>query len=235
MKKLLFILPFVLLCSNVGFSQMQFSDYKHDMRIKIGDVTYRAEIKKAAIMEQVGKVGVILEDEANFRMGGSQYADGTPVVYSNNMEEVANIIIPKEYYHRTLYTAMRSAFSKQELTDHYKNFIVMYIVVNSKGDILETSTYYRISRDYVIQPEQIATLESLIRKNLKFEVSSKAKNFNYFEGEFFLFYQEFIEDMFEAKLKDDAKALGEEEEPKGDIPYIGGGTLSGGSLIGGGN
>ena len=181
---------------------MQFSDYKHDMRIRIGEITYKTDIGKVAIMEQMGRVGVILEDEKNYRMGGSQYADGSPVTYSPNMEEVAEIIIPREYYHRTLHEAMRSAFTKQELVDHPKNFVVLYVVVDSEGSILETSTYYRISKDYVIQPEQIAALESSIRKNLKFEVSPKAKNFNYFEGEFFLFFQEFIENLPEATLKE---------------------------------
>lgn len=220
MRKILFVLA-ILLYSHTTFSQMQFSDYKHGMLIRIGETTYKVDIKKAAIMEQMGKVGVILEDEKNFRIGGSQYANGTPVVYSSKMEEVADIIIPREYYYRPLHKAMRSAFSKQELTTHHKHFIILYIVVNSEGDILETSTYYRISKDYVIQPEQIATLESLIRKNLKFEVTEKAKKFNFFEGEIFLPFAEFIEDLPEF----DAKAL--EEDPLGDIPSIGGGNLSG--------
>lgn len=201
MKKILLVLA-ILSYSQTIFSQMQFSDYKHDMRIRIGEITYKTDIGKVAIMEQMGRVGVILEDEKNYRMGGSQYADGSPVTYSPNMEEVAEIIIPREYYHRTLHEAMRSAFTKQELVDHPKNFVVLYVVVDSEGSILETSTYYRISKDYVIQPEQIAALESSIRKNLKFEVSPKAKNFNYFEGEFFLFFQEFIENLPEATLKE---------------------------------
>ncbi|MBE6196469.1 MAG: hypothetical protein E7137_05175 [Rikenellaceae bacterium] len=227
MKKILFVLA-ILSYSQAIFSQMQFSDYKDDMRIQIGNITYKTDIGKAAIMDQLGKVGVILEDEKNFRMGGSQYADGSPVIYSPNMEEVAEIIIPREYYHRTLHEAMRSAFTKQELIDHPKNFVVLYVVVDSEGAILETSTYYRISKDYVIQPEQIAALESSIRKNLKFEVTTRANNFNYFEGEFFLFFQEFIEDMPEIILK-------EEEGSFGDLPYVEGGNLTGPPKAGGGN
>lgn len=243
MKRILLILMASFIIYPV-MSQVQYLYYRDGKIITIDSISYRIENDSERVMEKRekfrgrfeelaqkwGEYSVIMHDVRNFRMGGSQYIDGTAVEYSDHADEIAGIILPKAYYKRYFYHAIREAFSKEkELIPFHDWYIFVYVVVDNQGNILETATGFPVNIRHVIQPEQIATLESLIRKNLKFEVTEKAKKFNFFEGEIFLPFAEFIEDLPEF----DAKAL--EEDPLGDIPSIGGGNLSGPPRGSGGN
>lgn len=233
MKRL--FLTFAIICFiQPAVAQVDFLYYRNGKVITVDSISYKIENDTERVMEKRdqfrgrfgelaqkwGEYSVIMQDVRNFRMGGSQYVDGTAVEYSEQCAEIAGIIVPKAYYKGYFYHAMRTAFSKEEeLIPYHDWYIFVYVVVDNKGNILETATAFPVNSKHIIQPEQIATLESMIRKNFKFEVSQKAKRFNYFEAEIFLPFNAFIEDMLEAEFEPDGKAFGEEDEDT--IPIYG--------------
>ncbi|MBE6196528.1 MAG: hypothetical protein E7137_05470 [Rikenellaceae bacterium] len=244
MKKYIILFTFAMTHISV-YAQWSFMDYRDGKTFSTDSVHYKIinhlekfildqgetfEFYKEIMSENSEGIRyIVLERSSSFRIGGSQYADGTPVVYSEYADEVAGIIIPQAYYRTAIYHAVRTAFSKEEeLIPFADKTIYIRVVVNPQGDILETSTAFPIWKSHVFQPEQIATLESLIRKNLKFELSPKARNFNYFEGQITIPFRHYIEDLPEAVLK-------EVEESFGNLPYLEGGNLTDLPKAGGGN
>ena len=218
MKQNFLILVWLLIVSIPVYGQWNCMDYKNGRRVQVDSITYRIrndyeKYLDAKIVREKG-VCVTMQNVNNYRMGGSQYADGTMVNYSEHSSEVAGIIIPQSYYHNAIYHAVRSAFSKEEeLIPYADECIFVYLVVDNQGNIVETCCSFFVWEVDAFQPEQIATLESLIRKNLKFELSPKARNFNYFEGQITIPFRHYIE----------------------DLPYLEGGNLTDLPKAGGGN
>ncbi len=234
MKKIIFALSLILSYIPV-YSQWGYMDYRDGKEFQTDSVTYVVTNRLERMLAKNGEINrfeeamglfvskriyMELADKNNFRMGGSQYADGTPVVYSEYADEVYGIIKSQSYYRAAIYGAVRTAFSKEEELIPFQDKIIrIRVVVNPQGDILETSTAFPIWGGHIFQPEQIATLESQIRKRLKFELNPKAANFNYFEGQIIIRFKDYIEDMLEAEFEPDGKAFGEEDEDT--IPIYG--------------
>ena len=102
---------------------------------------------------------------------------------------------------------MRNVFTLEELKNNFQTRIVINIIVDDQGGILESCVGFPIKGSYVIQPQQIAALETMIRKNLTFVLDEeRAAKFNYFQGEFWLFFRDFIQ---EPTLPEGVESLGE--------------------------
>ena len=231
MKHNFSILIWLLIVSLPAYGQWRVSDYEQRKFVTVDSVTYKIEAPFIGFVDweaHPDKETAFLMSSVSNKYNDviGQYKDGSIV---ENPHEVQGIIIPQEYYKRPIYEAVRSAFSKEkDLIPHFNWTIYVFVIVDSKGNIIETSTGFPSTKNHVIQPEQIATLESLIRKNLKFEVTERAKKYHFFEGQITICFQHYIEDMPEITLK-------EEEESFDDLPYIEGGKLTGPPKVGGGN
>lgn len=205
----------ILSTSNL-FSQVKFEDYRDGAEFTHFGTTYRVQNEIEHRIEIVVKnniesyrmsVGLQSVDNQLYEHT-AQYVDGT---YTNNPDDMADIIIPKESYRRVLRHAMRNAFSIAELQSHPKELILMDVIVDNQGNILETSTGFWVSISYTPQPKQIAALETMIRKNLKFELDQeKASKFNYFEGMIWLYFGKYMNELPEGMV----------EEPTDDLYTI---------------
>ena len=125
MKRILFIVIALFIVYPV-MSQVDYLHYRDGKIITIDSISYRIKNDSERVMEKReqfrgrfeelaqkwGEYSVIMQDVRNFRMGGSQYADGTAVEYSEHVDEIAGIIIPQTYYKHYFYHAIREAFSK---------------------------------------------------------------------------------------------------------------------------
>lgn len=208
MKKLTCIL-FGLLCSLTLYGQTSFLDYSDGKEFSFYNTTYKVWNQVDRFMEllhdsgQEARVGLESITNAKFDHLG-QYVDGS---YTDTPEEVSNIILSSNRHKSILYHAMRNVFSLGELETHPKLMIFVYVVVDNQGTILETATGFPISGSYVIQPQQIAALETMIRKNLTFVLDTeRAAKFNYFQGEIRLAFGNYIN---EPTLPDGVQFIGE--------------------------
>ena len=197
MKHAIILLLCLMLC-NFAFGQTDYYDYTDGKRFTVEGVTYSIENHMGGYMDRAKSVGIIMEDVNNFRFETfGQYADGTFVKDDDTQGDTRGVIISRPYYRSYIYSALRKAFTKEELAAHGNSAIILYTVVDNQGNILETASYFRITKKYVIQPEQIATLERELRKNLKFELNQeKARKLNYFQGQItilFKHYANFVE------------------------------------------
>ena len=230
MKRILLLVT-LLSCYHSLYAQWSVSDYEQKKLVTVDSVTYKIEAPFIGLVDwethpdkETAFLMTSVSNKYNDVIG--QYKDGS---FVENPHEVQGIIIPQEYYKRPIYEAVRSAFSRErDLIPHVNWTIYVFVIVDSNGNIIETSTGFPSTKNHVIQPEQIATLESLIRKNLKFEVTERAKKYNFFEGQITICFQHYIEDMPEITLK-------EEEESFDDLPYVEGGNLTGPPRGSGGN
>jgi len=191
-------LIFTLICvahSLAGYAQTGYYDYPNGTKFTIDGITYNTECHiEPRFRDQAKSVGVILEDVRNHRfVEAGLYKDGT---YAESSDEVSDIILVRSAYRRIIYNAVRKVFPKSELETHPDDGIIIFIVVDNQGNILETASYFRIRKDYVIQPEQIASIERDLRANLKFELNrEKADKFCYFEGQITIPFAFYAEDM----------------------------------------
>jgi len=203
MKRILFLLTSLFALSE-AFGQIGFFDYKHGRKFTIEGITYIVENKldKANLMELATKGAWIhLENINNWRFDAwGQYTDGSFVEDEDPLGDTRGVIIAHPYYKSYIYSALRKAFTKEELAAHSDFRLIILIVVDNQGNILETAPCFKIHPDYVIQPEQIATLDRELRKNLKFELDTKkASKLNYFQGQIMIFFKHYA-NFVEAEL-----------------------------------
>ena len=208
MKKITCVL-FGLFASLMLYGQTNFLNYTNGKEFSFYNTTYKVWNPADRFMGQLydsgQEVRVGLESINNTKFDHlGQYVDG---LYTEAQEEVSGIILPSTRYGKILYHAMRNVFTLEELETHSKLMIFVYVVVDNHGVILETAIGFPISRFYVIQPQQIAALETMIRKNLTFELDTeRAAKFNYFQGEIKLALGNYIN---EPTLPEGVESLGE--------------------------
>ncbi len=194
MKKLIF----TLICaaySLIGYTQIGYYDYPNGRKFTIDGITYNTKCKTPAqFLDRAKTVGITLEDVRNHRFVESGlYKDGT---YAEDPDEVYGIILAKDSYLRIIYNAVRRVFPKSELEAHRDDGIVIFVIVDNEGNILETASYFRMRKDFIIQPEQLASIERELRANLKFELNrEKADKFCYFEGQIAIPFAFYANDM----------------------------------------
>ncbi len=112
-----------------------------------------------------------------------------------NAEETFNTISLRKEYDDVIYSAVRKAFSKEELSRFRNNVMWVFVAVDHQGVILETASVIHIRADYVIQPSQIHALESYLKQNLRFTLNEeKAARFRWFEGQIMIRFKDYIED-----------------------------------------
>uniref|UniRef100_UPI00405770E2 hypothetical protein n=1 Tax=Alistipes sp. TaxID=1872444 RepID=UPI00405770E2 len=195
MKKLLFTL-LGLLCSLSALSQISYFDYTDGREFTYFGSTYRVDGIPDDILRNIydsGKpihINLASVENIYFREWG-EYTDGS---FVQDPEEVQGIIkyAPNDRY--ILYHAMRNVFTLEELENNPDTMLIIHFAIDDQGNILETSVGFPIKSSYVIQPQQIAALETMIRKNLTFVLDQeKAAKFNYFQGETWLFFSHFLE------------------------------------------
>ncbi len=126
------------------------------------------------------------------------YTDGH---YAEDFEEVSGIIQGKPANDDTVYAAVRTAFTKEELTAHSDWAVWVHIIVDGTGRIIETSTTLPIRHDYVIQPEQVHILETTLKNTLIFTLDQEeASKFEWFQGQILIRFKDYIEDRTLSKI-----------------------------------
>ncbi len=194
MKKLIFTLICVAY-SLIGYAQIGYYDYPNGKKFTIDGVTYNTKCNiSPQYLDQAKTVGVTLEDVRNHRFDQpGLYKDGT---YPEDYDEVGGIILARDSYLRIIYNAVRRVFPKSDLEAHRDDGIVIFVIVDNQGNILETASYFRMRKDFIIQPEQLASIERELRANLKFELNrEKADKFCYFEGQIAIPFAFYANDM----------------------------------------
>ena len=206
MKKLLITL--LVVCVNfTAYGQLAYEDYRDSLEFTYYGTTYRLSNPVYRFWDYVREKGthVSLESVANQRFEDlGVYTDGN---VAQDLDEIQGIIKYAPNDRKILYHAMRNVFTLEELEANPNSMIIFSMVINNQGDILETSVGFPVKGSYVIQPQQIAALETMIRKNLTFVLDEeRAAKFNYFQAEVWLFFRDFIQ---EPTLPEGVESLGE--------------------------
>ena len=192
MKKL-FIIIFVLLANTIVYGQLAYEDFHDDQEFTYYGTTYRLSNPRYRFLEKMRAIGnyVRLESTSNQRFEDlGVYTDGN---VAQDLDEIQGIIKYAPNDRKILYHAMRNVFTLEELEANPNSMIIFNMVIDHQGSILETSVGFPVKGSYVIQPQQIAALETMIRKNLHFVLNEeRASKFNYFQGETWLFFRDFI-------------------------------------------
>lgn len=191
------------------YGQISFLDYTDGRELTYYNTTYKVWSSPNEILESIFTSGKKLyinmgSIDNQYLKEFGQYTDGS---YVEDPEEVQGIIKYAPNDRKILYHAMRNVFTLEELEAHPKLMLIVHFVVDNQGKILESSIGFPIQRDYVIQPQQIAALETMLRKNLTFVLDTeRAAKFNYFQGEVWLYFRDFIN---EPTLPDGVQFIGE--------------------------
>ena len=192
-----------------SYSQTAFFDYTDGKEFCFYGTTYCVANPAEQLLQRIYEmnkslyVGLGAVENEQFQQCG-QYVDGS---FVEDPDETYGIIKYAPNDRKILYHAMRNVFTLEELEANPETMLVVHFSVDSQGDILETSVGFPIRRDYVIQPQQIAALQIMIRKNLHFVLNEeRASRFNYFQGEIWLFFRDFIQ---EPTLPEGVESLGE--------------------------
>uniref|UniRef100_UPI0040571C96 hypothetical protein n=1 Tax=Alistipes sp. TaxID=1872444 RepID=UPI0040571C96 len=194
MKKALIILA-ILSASFSAHGQLAYEDFRNNQEFTYYGTVYRLYNPSYHLSEKMREKGkyVRLKSVANEKFEHlAVYTDGST---AQDLDEIQNVVkyAPNDRF--ILYHAMRNVFSLEELNENSKAIIFFNMVIDNQGIILETSVGFPIKGSYVIQPQQIAALETMIRKNLTFVLDQeKAAKFNYFQGEVWLRFGDFIEE-----------------------------------------
>ena len=192
MKKLILTLLGIAF-SGMLYGQLAYEDFHDDQEFTYYGTTYRLSNPRYRFLEKMRAIGnyVRLESTSNQRFEDlGVYTDGN---VAQDLDEIQGIIKYAPNDRKILYHAMRNVFTLEELEANPNSMIIFSMVINNQGDILETSVGFPVKGSYVIQPQQIAALETMIRKNLHFVLNEeRASKFNYFQGETWLFFRDFI-------------------------------------------
>lgn len=193
MKKGLVILC-LLVTTGFASAQVTFSEYRNGARMVVDGTTYLVDnpyddMMSVTAVQQKG-VSICLQDITNSRIDKiGQYVDGS---YAQSSEEVRGIIQGRESNDDIVYSAVRKAFSKEELSRFRNNVMWVFVVADHQGVILETASVIHIRADYVIQPSQIHALESYLKQNLRFTLNEeKAARFRWFEGQIMIRFKDY--------------------------------------------
>ena len=192
MKKLLITL--LVVCVNfTAYGQLAYEDYRDSLEFTYYGTTYRLSNPRYRFLERMRENGnyVRLESVENEKFEHlGVYTDGSVV---QDLDEIHGIIQYAPNDRNIFYHAMRNVFTLEELEANPNSMIIFNMVIDHQGSILETSVGFPVKGSYVIQPQQIAALETMIRKNLHFVLNEeRASKFNYFQGETWLFFRDFI-------------------------------------------
>ena len=206
MKKIFVTL--LIACANLAaYGQLAYEDFYDNREFSYYGTTYRLSNGAYRFQEQTREKGVhvLLESITNNKFENlGLYKDGSIV---QDLEEIQGIIKYARDNQRILYHAMRNVFTLEELKNNFQTRIVINIIVDDQGCILESCVGFPIKGSYVIQPQQIAALETMIRKNLTFVLDEeRAAKFNYFQAEVWLFFRNFLQ---EPTLPEGVESLGE--------------------------
>ncbi|MBQ8307833.1 MAG: hypothetical protein IJX56_03405 [Alistipes sp.] len=197
MKKYKYIFYLIIFIPCSLFSQISFTGYRNGRLISVDNTNYVASnildnyLSEKSVQEK--GVTISLNSNTNTRIKKiGQYKDGSYVEFP---EEVSGIIVAKTSYDDIIYTSVREAFTKEELSAHPDWHIWIFVAVDDTGNIIESAASFHIQKDYVIQPEQIHTLMLNIRNRLRFTLNkAKASPFNWFEGQILIRLGNYIED-----------------------------------------
>lgn len=178
MKKLLTILALLSATFAIHAQEERgFLDYGNGDQFTINGITYIVNVRHDKSLLKDAKryrifVHRIDDDLKQFETFG-EYADGT---FNDDPELCTVEILHRQEIPLIIHSAWKKAFSKEERNSHPEITIWAFPILNMQGKIVAMAFSIPIFRDYVIQPEQIATLDRELRANLQFELKIDETN-----------------------------------------------------------
>ena len=186
MKRSILILSALFAISPLAAQERwNYDDYTDGKKVTIGEITYVVENPLQDITGHLDKQMVSIRriDEAaeQFDKFG-EYPDGT---FCNDPEQSAGIIRHRQEIPLIIHSAWKKAFSKEERNNHPEILIWAFPILDLQGKIVALTFLFPITREYAVQPEQIAILDRELRANLQFELNNeRAKKFVRIPGQF---------------------------------------------------
>ena len=179
MKQILVFILLIIAFPSYAQKQRGYWDYKNGEQVTIDGVTYIIEFKHdKTILEMLDSYLVSIrridEPEEQFDKFG-EYPDGT---FGDDPEECAGIIRRRQEIPLIIHSAWKKAFPKEERESHPEVLIWAFPILDLQGKIVALSFLAPVSREYAVQPEQIAILDRELRATLQFEINEeRAKKF----------------------------------------------------------
>ena len=155
----------------------EFLDYGNGDQFTINGITYIVNVRHdKSLLKDAKRYSMLVrridENSEQFDMFG-EYADGT---FNDDPELRTVKILHRQEIPLIIHSAWKKAFSKEERNSHPEITIWAFPILNMQGKIVAMAFSIPIFRDYVIQPEQIATLDRELRANLQFELKIDETN-----------------------------------------------------------
>ena len=163
----------------------KYNDFTDGKQLTVDGVTYIIDNYMQDYTDQMSRqtIGIrrINEPAEQFEKFG-EYPDGT---FCNDPEECAGIIRHRQEIPLIIHSAWKKAFPKEERESHPEVLIFAFPILDLQGKIVALTFLFPITREYAVQPEQIAVLDRELRANLQFELNmEKAKKFVRIPGQF---------------------------------------------------
>lgn len=163
----------------------EYDDFTDGKQLTVDGITYIIDNQFQDMADQLKMQVVCIrridEPAIQFERFG-EYPDGT---FCNDPEECAGIIRHRQEIPMIIHSAWKKAFSKEERESHPEVLIYAFPILDLQGKIVALAFTVPISREYAVQPEQIAVLDRELRANLQFELNEeRAKKFVRIPGQF---------------------------------------------------
>lgn len=163
----------------------KYDDFIDGKKATVDGITYIIENPLQHITGQLDEqmISIRRENEPSEQFDKfGEYPDGT---FCNDPEECAGIIRHRQEIPLIIHSAWKKAFPKEERESHPEVLIFAFPILDLQGKIVALTFLFPITREYAVQPEQIAVLDRELRANLQFELDrEKAKKFVRIPGQF---------------------------------------------------
>ena len=163
----------------------EYDDFTDGKKVTVDGITYIIENPLQHITGQLDEqmISIRRENEPSEQFDKfGEYPDGT---FCNDPEECAGIIRHRQEIPLIIHSAWKKAFPKEERESHPEVLIFAFPILDLQGKIVALTFLFPITREYAVQPEQIAVLDRELRANLQFELNmEKAKKFVRIPGQF---------------------------------------------------
>ena len=156
----------------------EYDDFTDGKKVAVDGITYIIENPLQHITGQLDEqmISIRRENEPSEQFDKfGEYPDGT---FCNDPEECAGIIRHRQEIPLIIHAAWKKAFPKEERESHPEVLIWAFPILDLQGKIVALSFLAPVSREYAVQPEQIAILDRELRATLQFEINEeRAKKF----------------------------------------------------------
>ena len=156
----------------------EYDDFTDGKKVAVDGITYIIENPLQHITGQLDEqmISIRRENEPSEQFDKfGEYPDGT---FCNDPEECAGIIRHRQEIPLIIHAAWKKAFPKEERESHPEVLIFAFPILDLQGKIVALTFLFPITREYAVQPEQIAILDRELRATLQFEINEeRAKKF----------------------------------------------------------